>query len=303
MLAPQPCLGVADVPCAIWAMGRNKLVGRNFAGTQAGFDAAKAYVGTNGYIQINGGCEGAITIGTLQDSVFVYAYDSAKWTIYGKAGSMRDRAGQARFDVDSLGVAITGKAVISDSLRSLSGDINGPLSVQGDINMGSGSDVNFTGANARISFDGSSTNLITATHSTGTVRIAAGGGLQKFEANTTGVDVSGALTATGKITAGDSTRSNKGIYVGGQIVNKILRASATLNFDLQSVSSQDLTITVTGAASGDEVSIGVPAASVAASTLFFGWVSAANTVTIRAVRTCDATPDPASGTFKVTVIQ
>ena len=98
--------------CGIWAQARNGFVGKNFAGTQAGYDAAKAYIGTNGAIFIYGGCEGALTIGTLQDSVFVYGYDSAKWTVYGKSGSWRDRAGQARLDVDSLGITVTGTGII-----------------------------------------------------------------------------------------------------------------------------------------------------------------------------------------------
>jgi len=100
----------------------------------------------------------------------------------------------------------------------------------------------------------------------------------------------------------DSLRVNKGLYLGGQFVNKILRASAALDFDLTAVVSQDLTITVTGAAVGDEVSIGVPNGSVTADTIFYGWVSAANTVTVRATRAA-GTPNPASGTFKATVIQ
>lgn len=101
---------------------------------------------------------------------------------------------------------------------------------------------------------------------------------------------------------GDSIRVEKGLYVGGQFVNKILRASATLDFDLSAATTHDLTVTVTGAAVGDEVFIGVPNGSITANTLFYGWVSAANTVTVRAMQTV-GNPNPASGTFKVTVLQ
>jgi hypothetical protein len=106
-----------------------------------------------------------------------------------------------------------------------------------------------------------------------------------------------------KVVVDDSLRVNKGLTVGGQKVDKILRGSATLNFDLTSVATQDLTITVAGAADGNEVFLGAPHVSVAAGALFFAWVSGAGEVTVRAARTCDTTPNPASGTFKVTVIQ
>lgn len=83
-------------------------------------------------------------------------------------------------------------------------------------------------------------------------------------------------------------------------VTRILTATASLNFDLTANATQDLTITVTGAAAGDVVSLGVPHGSVTADTLFFAWVSAADTVTVRAMRIA-GTPDPASGTFRVMV--
>lgn len=80
----------------------------------------------------------------------------------------------------------------------------------------------------------------------------------------------------------------------------VLTATATLDFDLTAVVSQDLTITVTGAVVGDAVSLGVPNASVTTDTLFWAWVSAADTVTVRAMR-LSGTPNPASGTFRVDV--
>ncbi|MGN6416124.1 MAG: hypothetical protein ACTHMC_01440 [Pseudobacter sp.] len=80
--------------------------------------------------------------------------------------------------------------------------------------------------------------------------------------------------------------------------------TGTLDFDLTSVNSQDLTITVTGATVGDVVAIGVPNGSVATDVTFFAWVSATNTVSVRASRVGGgAAVDPASGTFKVTVFK
>lgn len=87
-------------------------------------------------------------------------------------------------------------------------------------------------------------------------------------------------------------------------VAKTLTNTATLNFDLTSVNSQDLTITVTGAAAGDAVSCGVDAGSATANVIFTWWVSATNTVTVRASRIDVASgADPASGTFRASVIK
>ena len=106
---------------------------------------------------------------------------------------------------------------------------------------------------------------------------------------------------SGKVVS-DSTRADQGLFVGGQRLTKYLQASATLDFDLTAVVSQDLTVTVSGAALGDQVAIGVPNGSVTADTVFWGWVSATDTVTIRASRIA-GTPNPASGSFKVSVFK
>jgi hypothetical protein len=85
-------------------------------------------------------------------------------------------------------------------------------------------------------------------------------------------------------------------------VNHGLTGSATLNFpSTTTLLSADLTITVTGAADGDVVSLGVPNAAVNANTSYSAWVSAANTVTVRFNNYSSGTVDPASGLFKVFV--
>jgi len=85
-------------------------------------------------------------------------------------------------------------------------------------------------------------------------------------------------------------------------VAKVLTSTATLDFaSTGSGAVADLTITVTGAAVGDAVVIGVPNGSVSATASFTGWVSASNTVTVRF--SPKATEDPSSGTFKATVIK
>jgi hypothetical protein len=81
-----------------------------------------------------------------------------------------------------------------------------------------------------------------------------------------------------------------------------LTNTATLDFPSTAAGSvSDLTVTVTGAADGDIVQIGVPNAAVSATGSYFAWVSATNTVTIR-LKT-EATEDPASASFKVWVIK
>lgn len=88
------------------------------------------------------------------------------------------------------------------------------------------------------------------------------------------------------------------------ILAKTLTATSTLNFDLTAVNSQDLTITVTGAAPGDAVAIALDAGSVPADITYFGWVSATDTVTIRCGRVGGGgAVDPASGTFRASIIK
>ena len=95
-----------------------------------------------------------------------------------------------------------------------------------------------------------------------------------------------------------------GLKIGssGASITSILSATATLNFDLTALVVEDKTITVTGAGDGDVVTVGVPNGSITATVQFTGWVSATNTVTIRA-RTSVVGEDPASGIFRATVIR
>lgn len=85
---------------------------------------------------------------------------------------------------------------------------------------------------------------------------------------------------------------------------KTLTATAALNFpNTASGATSDLTITVTGAADGDAVSFGTPNAAVAAGSDYSAWVSAANTVTIRFSNFSGAAIDPASATFRASVLK
>jgi hypothetical protein len=85
---------------------------------------------------------------------------------------------------------------------------------------------------------------------------------------------------------------------------KTLTGSASLNFgSTLAGTSADLTITVTGAADGDVVMLGPPNGSVNANTCYTAWVSGTNTVTVRFNNYSILAVDPASGTFKVSVIK
>lgn len=139
-------------------------------------------------------------------------------------------------------------------------------------------------------------------------------------------------TATAHLTIGGGTISNSALRLlagsmptGGNILDgninydgsnlrltvsttdytliKALVGSATLDFPSIAASGyQDLTITVTGAAINDPVTVGEDNATVGANIFYKGWVSATNTVTVRAFNTHPSNSyDPASATFKVIV--
>lgn len=85
-------------------------------------------------------------------------------------------------------------------------------------------------------------------------------------------------------------------------VGMVLTGSATLDFaNLAAIGCEDLTITVTGAVDGDDVVVSPPNGSVVANSAYSAWVSAANTVSVRFCTFISG--NPASGTFKVTVIK
>ena len=107
---------------------------------------------------------------------------------------------------------------------------------------------------------------------------------------------------SGTMTLGTLNTTN--LVVGaGAAVTKILSATATLDFNLTASVTEDAGgIAVTGADVGDVVVLGVPAAAVTATIQFSAWVSAANTVTIRA-RTAAVGENPGSGSFRITVIK
>jgi hypothetical protein len=98
-------------------------------------------------------------------------------------------------------------------------------------------------------------------------------------------------------------RSLNGFIAGnGNTITKVLSASASLDFASINAGAQaSLTITVTGAAVGDEVIMALPAAP-AAGLVFNAFVSATDTVTLRASNISGSPVDAAAATYGVIVI-
>jgi hypothetical protein len=86
--------------------------------------------------------------------------------------------------------------------------------------------------------------------------------------------------------------------------SSILSDTATLDFaSIPAQLFEGLTVTVTGASVGDVVAIGIPTAAAVPSSMFTAFVSATDTVTIRAANISLISIDPASGLFKVKVFK
>lgn len=104
------------------------------------------------------------------------------------------------------------------------------------------------------------------------------------------------LTAAGRAILDDADNAEQRATLG------FLTATGTLDFaEIAAVGQADLTITVAGAAVGDTVMLGLPAAPTAG-IVFNAFVSASNTVTVRATNVTAAPVNPASATYRVTVI-
>ena len=122
----------------------------------------------------------------------------------------------------------------------------------------------------------------------------------------TSLAVSGLLTAgtvsvSGAVTA--ATVSATSLVVGGgAAVKHVLSAAASLTFtSIVPGASQAQTITVTGAAVGDGVFLGMPA-SITDGVAYDGRVSATNLVVVRATNATSGTVTPAAGTFRAVVM-
>jgi hypothetical protein len=149
------------------------------------------------------------------------------------------------------------------------------------------------------------------TYTTGTVPIPVPTALLHLNAGTAAPQ-----TAPLKFTAGTNLSSPEdgaveydgNLYVtsSGTRFTLARTLTNTQTFDFPSTplnTSSDLTITINGASSGDVVLLGVPAGSVNADSNYTAWVSAANTITVRFNNYSNGALDPASGTFRVSILK
>lgn len=223
-------------------------------------------------------------------------------------------------------------------------DTGGTLNVTGNSTLasvdiggayaaGSGSGVTISPAGA-LSFNGdlSINGYATTTATSGNIATAGtltvvgnsvlastdvGGGYTAGSGSGATISTAGALSTNGNLsvngyattTATTGNIATEGsLLIGGSTGTAIVRHisnSASLDFaTIAANSCQTQTLTVTGAADADTVSLGVPNALAAASTTlaFSGWVSAANTVSVRVCQVAtQGTSDPAAATIRADV--
>lgn len=119
-------------------------------------------------------------------------------------------------------------------------------------------------------------------------------------APTNRLQVIGAIQSTTTVFSDIGYHTNGILWQGGAQLTNIYTATATLDFgNVATIGCADLTMTVTGAALGDVVDLGVPNASIVANSSYSAWVSAADTVTVRFCALISG--DPASGVFRAEV--
>lgn len=142
-----------------------------------------------------------------------------------------------------------------------------------------------------------------------TLPVVLTGGARSLIVSVDGVvqPVSSYTAASDQLTFGQAPPLNAAVDVRviGQAVSDaqvFLTATAALNFaSIAAAASADLTITVTGAVVGASVHLGLPAAPTAG-IIFQGFVSASNVVTVRATNITSGAVDPASATYRATVL-
>ena len=176
--------------------------------------------------------------------------------------------------------------------------------------LGSGSSANrwmisdVSGSNRRWTMNGTTTD-ISATEASALLEIrGTGGGFLKPLLTTTERDAI-STPATG-LAVYDATVNANSLYDGTRWTYgaKLLSNTATLDFpSVASLGTQTLTITVTGAADSDVVSISIPNGSMTAGLVWTQWVSAANTVSIQCYNSTIGAIDPASGSFNAKVFK
>jgi hypothetical protein len=138
--------------------------------------------------------------------------------------------------------------------------------------------------------------------------------LNKYVKNNTrpvgGVVVNRALTLLNKSIIDSVYIRSDSLLLKFNGVEKVVQPSKTREFsdsldfpDISTGNSHDTTITVLGAVDGDPVVVGTPNATVLAGIIYYGWVSAADAVTIRFYNYSGSNKNPARGRFKIKVLK
>jgi hypothetical protein len=240
----------------------------NIAGAFTTVSSASARGTTGIGFNITGGSNSLAGISTDNSTGVGILISGSHNTIAGARVSAAGSGGTA------IGVSITGSNNNVTGLK-VSGSTGDDLDISGDENVITG---NIQG-NVNISGDGNVINGVIE----GNLTLALGA---------QGNRINGRVIGT--ITNSSGSTSN---VIGP------LTAAASLAFgNVTSGSAEDLTITVTGAAVGDTVALGIPHASVTAGASgYYAWVSAANTVTVRFWNASGGDKNPDTNTFVVDV--
>lgn len=208
------------------------------------------------------------------------------------------------------GTVVGSRSTALGSLANAAGSNNISIGRFTSPNLTTGSHNSFLGVNTGAGITTGSNNTILGARVTGlsaslanNIILADGSGNQRLNFNNNGAlqFTGGGFGTSGQVltSAGTGAVPTWTTPIAG------ITESATLNFpSTVAGTSSTLTITVTGAADGDVVAIGIPNGSTATNGVYTAWVSAANTVTIMFTNTNTITAiDPASGTFRVTVFK
>jgi hypothetical protein len=239
----------------------------------------------------------------------------------------RFTASNGNISISTTGLSVTAKNSATNGGAMFLGRNTGTSPVHFGVYAGlNATDPTFTSA-ALIADNSDQTSPIYVFRDNGTVVSTMADGGNLFLGGTTssptaklhlGAGTATASTAPLKFTSGTNlTTAEAGAieYDGSSFygtpsgtsrykIGMVLTGSATLDFaNTSSQNSTDLTVTVTGAAAGDVVYLGADAGSVLTNSSFCAWVSSSNTVTVRFNNYSSGALDPASGTFKVTVIK
>ncbi len=229
--------------------------------------------------------------------------------------------GSAGLQMGSQDIAVVGRTIYMNVTENVT--INGNLVVNGDLTVGG--DMRVMGSGSRIGSGadleqlrvlGSSAGSANHLYVVGNVRLT---NELRIGSTTTNTSIFKTGTQTGQITytlptslpasAGTSSSMGNGIMqtdnTGAMTWRNSGTGSSALDFpSTNDGASSDLTLTVTGAAVGDMVVLGIPNGAQPAGTVWYqGWVSAADTVTVRLYNQSGAAVDPASDTFNVMVLR